>query len=40
MEINRHQLLAGRKPEELLKEYYGFLFDDYLPFLNDHVVDH
>lgn len=33
-------LLAGFKPQELLKEYRRYLFEDYLPFVDKHVVDH
>jgi N-acylglucosamine 2-epimerase len=32
--------LAGRSLEELREEYRYWLFDDYLPFLDRHVVDH
>lgn len=40
-EINYSQTsIAGMKPEELRKEYYRYLFDDYLPFVHHYVVDH
>jgi len=32
--------LAGKTLEELRGEYRSWLFDDYLPFLEKHVVDH
>jgi len=32
--------LAGKTLEELLKEYRYYLFDDFLPFMDKHVIDH
>lgn len=32
--------IAGFTPQELLKKYKQFLFDDFLPFMDRHVVDH
>lgn len=32
--------LAGLTPEELLKEYNSNLFDDFLPFMDKHIIDH
>ncbi len=32
--------LSGKSPEEILKEYRYYLFDDYLPFLDKYVIDH
>lgn len=36
----KQKLIAGLAPADLLKEYSGFLFDEYLPFMKNHVVDH
>jgi len=33
-------LIAGHTPRELLKKYKQFLFDDFLPFMDKHIVDH
>lgn len=32
--------IAGMLPEELKKKYHRYLFDDFLPFMHRHVVDH
>jgi mannose/cellobiose epimerase-like protein (N-acyl-D-glucosamine 2-epimerase family) len=32
--------IAGFSPQELLEKYKGFLFDDFLPFMDKYVVDH
>jgi len=32
--------LAGKTLEELREEYRYWLFDDFLPFLDKHVIDH
>jgi len=32
--------LAGQTPEQLLEQYRYHLFDDFLPFMDKHVVDH
>lgn len=32
--------VAGFSPQELLNQYKGFLFDDFLPFMDKYVVDH
>lgn len=33
-------LLAKRSIQTLLKEFQGYLFDDFIPFMDNHVVDH
>ena len=40
VETSRIEKIAGMSPEELLKEYNNNLFDDFLPFMDQHVVDH
>lgn len=37
---SRMEKFAGLSPHELLKEYNQHLFDDFLPFMDRHVVDH
>lgn len=32
--------IAGFSPRDLLEQYRGFLFDDFLPFMDKYVVDH
>lgn len=39
-ENKSHLSLAGMSPHDLLQEYHAYLFDDYLPFVNQYVVDH
>lgn len=40
VEHSGNEKVAGLTPQELLKEYNGYLFDDFLPFMEKHVVDH
>lgn len=32
--------IAGYTPAELLDQYKGYLFDDFLPFMDNHIIDH
>ena len=32
--------IAGYSLQELLGQYKGYLFDDFLPFMDKHVIDH
>lgn len=33
-------IIAGFAPEELLEKYKHYLFDDFLPFMDQHIIDH
>lgn len=33
-------MLAKRSIQTLLKEFHGYLFDDFVPFMDRHVIDH
>jgi N-acylglucosamine 2-epimerase len=32
--------IAGYTPAELLDQYKGYLFDDFLPFMDKYIIDH
>ena len=38
--VTKIDKLAGQTPEQLLEQYRYYLFDDFLPFMDKHVVDH
>jgi N-acylglucosamine 2-epimerase len=40
VENSGNEKVAGLTPQQLLKEYNAYLFDDFLPFMEKHVVDH
>ena len=40
IENSGNEKIAGVPPEELLREYKAHLFDDFLPFMDQHVIDH
>jgi len=38
--MRKKNKIAGYTPGELLEQYHSFLFEDFLPFMEKHVIDH